>query len=165
MYQPFTQPWVPYILAVKNRECSHSPACQCVMTCGTGSCSWVCRTWGFCVCLLYFFLRKWCCLFFSQLVLKPAKRQEEASTVVSLRSTILKSKILCNVLLFWCIMSQEITNGKDWGVFMSVRLLSASVSHCFHLDYLDCSLSCWHWRVSCINAILSCSLRTGKVLT
>lgn len=81
--------------------------------------------------------------------------------MVSSRSTILKSKILCNVLLFWCIMSQEI-NGKEWGVFMC----KTSICFCFPLFSSRLSrLLSKLLALRGIYAILSCSLQIGKALT
>lgn len=84
--------------------------------------------------------------------------------VLKVHNTQIHNTMECPFIL----VHYESANNKWKGVrgfYVSVRLLSASVSHCFHLDYLDCSLSCWHWGASCIYAILSCSLQIGKALT
>lgn len=53
--QTFIIPTIHIFLLWRIEECSHNSACQCIMMCGTGSCSWVCRTWGFlCVFALVF---------------------------------------------------------------------------------------------------------------
>lgn len=135
------------------------------MTCATGSCSWFCRTWSFCVLLLYFFNEKEAVQSSSSHSSNQQRdRRSQCCGVFKVHNTQIQNTMECPLIL----VHYESGNNK-WkglrGFYMSVRLLSTSVSHCFHLDYLDCSLSCWHWGASCIYAILSCSLQTGKALT
>lgn len=63
--------------------------------------------------------------------------------VLKAHNTQIQNTVECAFIL----VHDESGNNKWKGVmgfYVSVRFLSASVSHCFHLDYLDCSLNCWH---------------------